>query len=841
MLKNNNKKFIKTLSDNCLKANKSRNRIAVLAIALTAVLFMALTTVFQGTQISMKNQMLRQAGSKFMVSIKNLTKEEAQTLVSNPAFTVAGMERYVSAAMNPQLNNIRAVIGWVDETTAEQSFMKLEEGHYPENENEIACDSEVLRLLGLPYEIGSTIPLQYTAGEEILEKEMTVCGIWRGMKYEQNASLLVSESFVEEVLKNCEGEYASLREQSYDVRGSFANEKNIPEKLDKLIEELGYDPYAESGAEGFLTHHVNPVYGTTSMDSGNTVVLEGIGVLLILLAGYLIIYNIFKISIEKDIRLYGQLKTIGTSPKQIRYMVTRQGMLLSAAGIPTGLILGWLLGNALLSFIMTVMTTGEFSFLIPSLPIWLLSGLFTLITVRISCSRPGMIAGKISPIEALKYHGVQKSKKGRKRGRDSRCRIAAMAVGNLSRNKGKTILVVLSISLSAVLLNSVLNYTGSMDKEAFVESSTTADFDVTNAAFSRPASEDYQKVVSPNAVDALRNLKGVSEFGLVYCWMLPEDKLTDKREDVGKIIRINQKETPEEPEEFDRNRMMYGYDETIFSKVSVIEGSVDYEKLCTGNYVVMAGYLNDEGDYVAEAQEFHAGDVIEVEIGGTVREYTVMAVVGCPASLLMSFSTGGYEAIVFAAPTFLEMFPDMQDPIHCLLNTEKDKFDEVNEEVNAVAESCGLSVSSRLTAEEAFREIKMTYSMVGIVVSLILGSIGILNLVNVILTGVIARQREFASMRSIGMTKRQLRKLVIYEGILYAALAGVLGIVLGGVLSVTLVKSLAAGTWFLNYHFTILPAVSVSAICILLVIGISAMTDKVWNKGSIVEQLRQIE
>lgn len=94
-------------------------------------------------------------------------------------------------------------------------------------------------------------------------------------------------------------------------------------------------------------------------------VAEGIGVLLILFAGYLIIYNIFKISVEKDIRLYGQLKTIGTSPRQIRYMVIRQGTVLSLTGIPVGLVLGWLLGNALLPIVMTNFTMSEAEFIIP--------------------------------------------------------------------------------------------------------------------------------------------------------------------------------------------------------------------------------------------------------------------------------------------------------------------------------------------------------------------------------------------------------------------------------------------------------------------------------------------
>ena len=121
------------------------------------------------------------------------------------------------------------------------------------------------------------------------------------------------------------------------------------------------------------------------------------------------------------------------------------------------------------------------------------------------------------------------------------------------------------------------------------------------------------------------------------------------------------------------------------------------------------------------------------------------------------------------------------------------------------------------------------------------GGIGVLNLINMILTGVIARQKEFASMRSIGMTKKQLRKMIVYEGMYYAVLAGVVGIAASGVLSLTLVRVLAETMWFMKYDFTVLPAILTSIICLLLAVYISAMTDKVWNKGSIVEQLREIE
>ena len=318
---------------------------------------------------------------------------------------------------------------------------------------------------------------------------MTVCGIWKGMKHEQRAVMMVTEAFVEKTGKELGPEYAELEKNAYTVRGTFPSDKNIKENLDKLVEKMGYDPAAERGEEGFIIHNINPVYETKSMDSGQTIITIVLGVMLILLAGYLIIYNIFKISIEKDIRLYGQLKTIGTSPKQIRYMVNRQGMMLSIIGIPVGLILGWLLGNGLLPLVMASTSYRDTILIKPNLWVWLFAAAFTLLTVRISSSRPGKIAGKISPVEALKYHGAKSGKKKQKKGMDSKNRILQMAGANLGRNKGKTILVILSICLSVILLNSVLNFTESMDKEAYVQHETAADFDVRSGDFLKSVTE----------------------------------------------------------------------------------------------------------------------------------------------------------------------------------------------------------------------------------------------------------------------------------------------------------------------------------------------------------------
>lgn len=840
LLENNNRKFIKMLSGNCLRANKGRNRIAILAIVLTAILFMALTTVLEGVQLTEKNQKLKQAGTKLMVSIKNLTAEEAERVAAAPELTISAVERYAVTVINPQFSHMQAIGGWVDETSAKYSFMELEEGRYPQKDDEVACDTEILRLLGLPAETGITFVMQYMAGNVELERQMTVCGFWKGMKYEQRASLLVSESFVDQAMEYYDGEYAPLKEAGYDVRGSFADENDVAGQLDRMLERLGYDPDAEREEKGFVIHHVNPVYAVPSERSAESYATAGAGVLLILLAGYLIIYNIFKISIEKDIRLYGQLKTVGTSPKQIRYMIARQGAVLSASGIPVGLVLGWLLGNALLPLVMANTSFQETAFMIPSVWVWLLSGMFTFLTVRISCVRPGRIAGKISPVEALRYHGSSKSRKKSKKGGQSGHRIASMAVSNLGRNKAKTTLVVLSISLSAVLLNCVLNYSGSMDQETFVRREAVVDFDVRSPEYLKYSMEDYLKTVPKDAADQLGRLAGAKDFGRIYCRMLPDEELITRYEDTGSIVRINGKETPDDIVEFDRARMLYGMNQQALEGLKIIEGEMDYEKLCSGKYVVAAGFLSDRGEYDYDSQELHAGDVIGLETGGTVKEYTVMAVAGAAISQCMCYSKGGYESVVFAEPVFKAMFPDMENPIHCLFNAKDGQFEQLNTQVQDLAAQNGLTVLTRLTVEEEFKEMKQTYSMGGVIVAVILGAIGVLNLVNVIFTGVIARQREFASMRSIGMTRKQLQKLVVYEGLMYALFAGIVSMMLSGILSVTLVKYLTIDLWFMKYQFTVLPAAVVSVICMILAACISAGTDWMWNRGSIVEQLREV-
>ena len=130
---------------------------------------------------------------------------------------------------------------------------------------------------------------------------------------------------------------------------------------------------------------------------------------------------------------------------------------------------------------------------------------------------------------------------------------------------------------------------------------------------------------------------------------------------------------------------------------------------------------------------------------------------------------------------------------------------------------------------------------VGGLIGIIFGITGILNLINMVITTILTRRHEFATMQSIGMTNRQLAKMMIFEGTYYAAGACLLGLVLATLLNLTLVKSIVGGIWYFTFRFTLLPALIVSIVLLIVGAIVPILALKFFNKGSIVEQLRIAE
>ena len=168
--------------------------------------------------------------------------------------------------------------------------------------------------------------------------------------------------------------------------------------------------------------------------------------------GYLIIYNIFQISVAGDIRFYGLLKTIGTTPRQLKRIIRQQALLLCLIGIPAGLLLGYGIGAVLVPVVLrSTQLDAGITTISTSPVIFVGSVLFALLTVLLSCSKPGKMAARVSPVEATKYTDAMQTKKKQRSTRGAK--LHQMAFANLGRNKKKTVLVVVSLALSVTLFN----------------------------------------------------------------------------------------------------------------------------------------------------------------------------------------------------------------------------------------------------------------------------------------------------------------------------------------------------------------------------------------------------
>ena len=388
MLKVKNTQCINRLSDKAFAANKTRNLIAVIAIALTTILFTTLFTIGSGAVESFQLNTMLQAGSMSQGTIKFAPPDLLEKIKEDPLVEEAGYRQVLAESVdNPEFLKRRVEMYYEDETTIRLSFINLKEGKLPEADNEIIMDTESLRLLGVPAEPGEKITLLYTVKGEQVEREFVLSGYWEPEKSAMNVGFAIcSKAYVEKYAEELSYTYKEDRYMSgcvmYEIM--FKSTSNMQKKMQTVVENLGYS--LDEKDENYLGANVSWAYMSNSIGQDPTTVLAIAAALgLIILTGYLIIYNIFQISVIRDIRFYGLLKTIGTTGRQIRSIINRQGMRLSVYGIPAGLVIGFFIGKGIVPLIIDVSSYQAGAVNISLNPlIFIGAALFSLFTVFIS-------------------------------------------------------------------------------------------------------------------------------------------------------------------------------------------------------------------------------------------------------------------------------------------------------------------------------------------------------------------------------------------------------------------------------------------------------------------------
>ena len=876
-----NRKCIRKLSWRSLWASRKRNIIAITAIALTALLFTSLFTIVMSMNSSYENYTFRQVGGYCHGTFKEVTEEQIKNISAHSKVKAVGKRINIGYMDSGIFAKAPAEVSFMDDNCTEWSFAMPTVGQKPQEKKEITMDTYALKLLGVAPELGADIELTYTVGSlsaTPYEKTdtFTLVGWWEYDDISPVHYINVSEEYAKEI--EAEAISKGLEPFRIDLNVMMASGINIRGQMEQVDLDLGY-AWDETGEGELVRIGVNWGYTSSqlgeSMDAATLLAIAAF-LALVIFTGYLIIYNIFQISVTGDIRFYGLLKTIGVTPRQLRRMIRQQAMFLCIAGIPAGLLLGYGVGASLTPVIMARTTFGVGVSTVSTSPlIFLASALFALITVFLSCSRPGKIASKVSPVEATKYTGIVKSKKEHRTTRGAK--VYQMAFANLGRNKRKTVLVVISLSLSVVLLNLLVTFTGGFDMEKYLAKQTCADFIVSSTDYFRYnrsgsyISQEQIKQIKTNTSESLSG-SGYQLMG-ANCWITEEAWRAERsRYGFSEMLEAELAMTARRGELVSAEAQIEGLDESLFEKLTLIEGDLAPMFQKDSNAIVMAVYTDDYGNvstpdyypsvgsmqtitYVDDAyyidsrtgekcNETTPQEYLEYYIAESRDvDYTICAYVTIPHSMSYRYGTFGYRYIL-PVTKLAEDSRQEPVPLFYLFDTPDAASEETAERFLAELTADDLSelmYESKATLRAEFEGFQNMFLLLGGLLCAIIGLVGVLNFFNAIITGILSRKREFAVLQAVGMTNKQLKTMLVYEGLYYALSSALSAFVLSFAINPLVGNLLENLFWFFSARFTILPVLLAMPIFALLGWLIPCMMYDNAAKCSVVEQLRDAQ
>ena len=752
-MKVNSRKALSRLSLRSLRASKKQNIITILAIMLTTVLFTTLFTVFFSFRSTLQLQQCKELGNRSYACVYNADEDIADKLRGVP--DVENVGRTIAIGGTDDRQNV----AWMDATCAEMSFSTLESGRLPEAADEVAVSRAYLTNIG-GGDIGSEITIDYKvsglASSCEISETFTICGI----SGNDSHCILVSEEYASGVL-------TALGEDPL-VFSSVVFDLKAPSEM------RAFSVAEEIGVNGDSVV-VNPAYASESDPLG----AEGYAaivvlMLLIFFTGFLIIYNIFQITVANKVRDYGLLKTIGVTSRQIRKIVRKQSLILCLIGIPIGLIAGYLIGVSMLPMVLaqTIYKNMEivsgFNILV-----FIGAAVISLITVFVSSSIPGRKASKVSPIEALRYNEVKVSLRKKKK---VDAGIRSMAMANLGRNKVRTALVVLSISLAMVLFDTLCIFVDNMDMNSYIQSTAPSmDFIVSTPEF---FTGDHNEFLTASEIDEIASHIDSDHCGCAYSTL-------------GDMTFVNA--------DIDYPALVVGVDGGLLDEVNVVEGDIYpmYEEGSNDIVVTEASGLN-VGDKVTItfAETFNYKDPatgtvyetpydvpenvdfnnIEYIVVGTDREYTVCAVMDqYPTSYAPKYAfVGNSVELIMTAEQIADITGDNYEVMcYCADAVSSEAADKAEAYLQ---ELCGndpgrYEYSSLETVRKEFEQFTGAVKYIGGFLSAIVGLIAVLNFINAIFTGILSRKRELALLKAVGMTGKQLKRMLMTEGLFYALMS----------------------------------------------------------------------
>ena len=786
---NDTSAITKKLAKKSLQSEKRRNLMVVLAVALAAFLI-----CFTGIVATSLTQMQRnQVVDTYEAVWLGVEENDIETLKGLPEFERVGGYYMLGEELSEQGYHASYVYNDAEMMEIGRDQMKLLEGNLPQKANEVVVSEYFLSTYGNNAKIGDTVTLD----TESFHGDYVVTGIMDSVNEKEANTCAI-------ILSN-----AALTEwKGFDPAGyrAYVHFKNS----DQLGEEL-ITSYCREIAEKYQLPNpsMNNKYFAYASKSFDFLPIFGV-IVIVLIGGYIVIQSIFRISINDKIRSYGQLRTIGATPKQIKRIVKREGRKLGSIGILIGTVLGVCCGFLLfskgfnaVSYVVMVSLT-----LISS---WIM--------VSISIRKPVKIAAGISPIEAVRFTPVQKDIRSRKK--NIKLNPVSMGIANFKRDRKKTISIVASLSIGGILLM------------------------VVSSIVLVRSPEQIARLYFPDS-DYKIYLQDLSEEMLVKGNPLNEELKQEVLSVDGVTDIIVARQSLHTSIKTDANQNSGICDTLTDQNYAMVEAALTEGTMPTDSHSIVihdqiVAYFEDMG--VGSTVKFSSMDgkqSIPVTISGVFSLSKMPVIFG--------HGRAHTDGSVFFAPKdlFYELYPEITtfDYSWSIVSNPK-KAETVKAELkNIVAEHSNLALDEIDTAIAAEKSQNSAVFGSMQVLSWLVFLFGVINLINTTLSNQMSRKQENSVLRSIGLTQKQLCKMNICEGLCYALFATLATLIVGLPASIFACRKMSVGAFAGNvvpYQFPVLEM----GLFILVLFGmeliLSVWTIRRQKKQSLIEQMRAME
>lgn len=808
-MRNNNQAIVRKIARKSLAANKGRNAFIMFAVFLTTFMLGTIISLSVSYTETQKAHEIRLRRTTAHVNLTNITENQIEKIKDLDYVSVCSYSVMAGSVGDKGYLNGNNVMLEYCEPAEWQNFRKPIisniVGTYPQKIDEIMLPAWILENMGITEPVlGMEIPLVYqTDTEQLQTRTFKLSGYFTSytlFNFGGTESIFVSQAFVNETGHNV-AEYGR-------VQIKFV--KNNPEEYSERLKNDAQLDLQKTGMNIYITNDkLDPIIYVYSV----------IAVFLVIV-GFLLIYNVMSVSVSRDIRFYGLMKTIGMTPRQIRNMVLQQIMRLCAIAIPFGLLFSglisfvgvpWFINSTTSDFMRTGGAAVSFNPFI-----FIGAAVFAFLTALLGAFNPAKKAADISPIEAVRFSEQGYSKR---HVHSSKFNSLKVAWRNVFRVRKRAVLVFCSMFIGLTMFLLVMTILKSSDLDIYVESMSkniSGDISLKNRMPDYADFVDFEndnlQAFTPEFMERLSSLPGLYEMKTRYIYPI--------KIDLG-VTDIQGNPHYQQGEAFGLNK------DEIIKLHEEAGGSFDADAFERGEFIILKNARESEMEYT---KIFFANDTesITLKIGGFISPVTSGGYSSSPEvymsnRLLQELVS---EPIIYTIDLFIEPAEQMQ-----ALSLIKD-WTNTQQYIQWFS-----GIEIRLEVEQ----LMTTLTVMGGSISVILWLIGVINFINIITSSILSRKHEIALLESIGQSPKQSKKMLTMEGIIYAVITLFLVSVFGGALTYALISLLAKQYDYVVFSFPYIPLSIMVCVVLIVCLGVPRTTYRIISKMTLVERLREAE